>query len=71
MKTYEVVLVKSYIVKIQADNKSNAKDFSEYFTSDIKNLSTKVDEVNYGFKIESIDCKYNEVLEVNELYENN
>ncbi len=71
MKTFEVVLSKSYIVKIQAEDELKAKEFSEFFTNDIQNISTIIDEINHGFKIENIDCKVNEAVEVNELYENN
>ncbi len=71
MKTFEVTLLKSYIVKIQAENELNAKKYSEFFTNDIKNISTNFDEIIYNFKIENIDCKVNEAIEVNEIYENN
>ncbi len=71
MRTFEVVLTKSYIVKIQAENESAAKEFSEFYTSDIKNISTIKDEVNNNFKIDNISCKINEAFEANEVYENN
>lgn len=71
MKTYEVVLIKSYIVKIQAENESDAKEYSEFFTNDILNISTNLDEIKHHFKIENIDCKTNEAMDATELYENN
>jgi hypothetical protein len=71
MKTFEVVLTKSYIVKIHAKDEFKAKEYSEFFTNDIQNISTHSDENKYAFKIENIDCKVNEAIEVNELYENN
>ncbi len=71
MNTYEVVLTKSYIVKIQALDKDSAKEFSQIFTGDIQNISTNSDETELNFKIEEIECKSNEVYEINELYENN
>ncbi len=71
MKTFEVILTKSYIVKIQAENKNKAKELSEYFTNDVQNISTRLDEINHNFKIENIDCKVNDAIEINELYENN
>ncbi len=70
MKTYEVALTKSYIIKIQAENELKAKEFSEFFTNDVQNISTNLDEIKYNFKIENIECKVNEAMEVNELYEN-
>jgi len=71
MKTFEVVLTKSYIVKIQAEDENKAKEFSEFFTNDIQNVSSFQDEIDNNFKIEEIDCKINEAMEVIELYENN
>lgn len=71
MKTFEVILTKSYIVKIQAENELKAMEFSEFFTNDIQNISTNLDEIKHNFKMENIDCKVNEAIEVNELYENN
>jgi len=71
MKTFEVVLAKSYIVKIQAEDELKAKEFSEFFTNNIQNISTILDEIKHNFKIINIDCKVNEAIEVNELYENN
>ncbi len=71
MKTFDIVLTKSYIVRIKSDNKNSAKEFSQIFTSDIEDLSTYKDKKNYNFKIESIDCKINEVFEIIEINENN
>ena len=71
MKTFEVVLSKSYIVKIKANNADLAKEFSQYYTSDIIDLSSKKDRNDKNFEIENIDCKVNEVFEVEENNENN
>jgi len=71
MKTYEVVLTKSYILKIKAEDEIKAKEFSEFFTNDIQNISTIDDEIYHQFKIENIECKTNETFEVIEIYENN
>ena len=71
MKTYKVVLTKSYIVKIKAEDENSAKEFSEFFTNDIQNISSVEDELKNNFKIEAIDCKINEAIDVKEDYENN
>ena len=71
MKTFEVVLTKSYIVKIQAEDDLKAKEYSEFFTNNIKNISTIFDETKHNFRIKDIDCKVNEAIEVKELYESN
>jgi len=41
MKYFNVSLTKSYIVKIKADSIENAKDFSEFFTGDISDISNE------------------------------
>jgi len=69
MKTYDVVLTKSYKVTIKAENKIKAKEFSEFYTSDIKDISTLNDMNKYNFEIENIDCKINEALETVEIIE--
>ncbi len=64
MEVFEVVLTKSYVVEIEAENENKAKEFVEFFTNDIQNISTAADEVNYNFKIREIDCKINNAIEV-------
>jgi len=67
MKTFEVILAKSYIVKIKAENKSKAKEFAELFTGDIDDISTEDYRKKFSFEIEDIECKMNDVFEVKEL----
>ena len=69
MKTYEVVLTKSYIVKIKANGRDDANKFATLFTGDIGDISEPEEQKKYDFKIEGIDCKVSEVYEVNEVYE--
>ncbi len=71
MKTFDVILTKSYIVRIRSDNENSAREFSQIFTSDIIDLSTDNDKKNYKFEIENIDCKINEIFETKEINENN
>jgi len=40
MKTYQIVLSKSYVVTIKAQSEEQARRLSEFYTSDIKDLST-------------------------------
>lgn len=40
MKTFEVILTKSYIVRIKAENEKKAKEYSELFTGDIQDVSS-------------------------------
>jgi hypothetical protein len=66
MKTFEVVLTKSYIVRIKAVNEKKAKEYSELFTGDIQNISSITDRKKFNFEIEDIDCKLNEAFEFQE-----
>jgi hypothetical protein len=69
MKTFEVVLTKSYVVTIKAENRHLAKEYSELFTGDIHDVSSVKEKKDLGFKIEDIDCKINEGVEVVEVME--
>ncbi len=71
MKTFDLILTKSYIIRIKADTENLAKEFSQIFTSDIKDLSTDIDKKTHNFEIENIDCKINEVFEIQEINKNN
>jgi len=65
MKTYEVILVKCYIVKIKAENLDKAKEYAELFTNDVKDISTEDDRKKLSFEIEDIDRKMNRAFERN------
>lgn len=63
MEIYEVLLTKSYVVKVKADNLSDAKHFTEFFTGDIIDISSKEDKEKYNFSIEKIECTANEAFD--------
>ncbi|MEO0129385.1 MAG: hypothetical protein ABIL39_03185 [candidate division WOR-3 bacterium] len=67
MKTFEVILTKSYIVRIKAKDCNKAKEFAELFTGDIQDISSVDDRKRFKFEIENIDCKVNEVFECKEI----
>lgn len=71
MKTFEVILTKSYIVKIKAEDRDKAKEYVELFTGDIQDISSNNNRKKFNFEIEDIDCRINESLEVQESYERN
>lgn len=71
MKTFELTLTKSYIIKIKAENENSAKEFSQFYTSDILDLSNEEERKKYKFNIEDIDCKVNDVFEIREHNGNN
>jgi hypothetical protein len=66
MKKFEIVLTKSYIVRIKAEDKNKAKEYSELFTGDIQDISSMDNRRKFNFEIEDIVCKINEVFEVQE-----
>jgi acetolactate synthase small subunit len=67
MKTFEIVLTKSYIIKIKAENEEKAKRYAELFTGDVKDISTEEYRKKFLFEIEDIDCKVNEAFEAKEV----
>ena len=67
MKTFEVVLTKSYIVRVKAENEKKAKECSELFTGDIQDISSIDYRKKFYFEIEDINCKLNEAFEVQEV----
>jgi len=67
MRTFEVILTKSYLIKIRAENENKAKEYAELFTGDIHDISTEEYRKKLAFEIEDIDCKMNEALEAKKL----
>lgn len=67
MKTFELILTKSYIIRIKAEDKNKAKEFTELFTGDVKDISSVDDRKKFRFEIEDIDCKVNEAFECKEI----
>jgi hypothetical protein len=71
MKTFRVSLTKSFLVTINAENEQDARHFAEFYTSDVKDISTDKDRQNEKFVIEEIECKINEGFEVEEVISQN
>ena len=67
MKTYQVVLTKSYIVTIQAETAEKAKHLAEFYTGDIQDISKNKDRKTLNFSVENIKCGMNESFETIEL----
>ncbi len=67
MKTYRVVLAKSYVVTVNAETKEKAKRFAEFYTGDIQDISTVEHRRKSKFSIEEIDSRINESLEAEEI----
>ena len=67
MKTFEVNLTKSYLVKIKEKNKEESKELAEFYTGDITDLSSTEEREKECFEIEIIDCMMSEAFEVEEI----
>ena len=67
MKTYQIILTKTYAVNIKARSKKQARSVAEFYTDDIKDISTFKDRRKYKFSIGEIDCRMNESLEANKV----
>ena len=67
MKTYSVLLTKSYIVTVKSETAQQAKNLAEFYTGDISDISSEDDKAEKGFEIEKIECKINESLEAVEV----
>jgi len=63
MKTYQVVLTKSYLVTVSANTKEQARRVCEFYTNDIQNISTIEDREKEMFLIENIECTVNETFD--------
>lgn len=70
MKTYQVVLTKSYIVTMKAENAQKAKNLAEFYTGDIQDISTHQARKEQSFEIEQITCGMNEGFDVKEISSN-
>ena len=64
MKSYKVGLTKSYLIEINAESLEEAKRSAEFYTGDIKDISTRQDQANDKFSIEEIECTVNEAFDV-------
>lgn len=65
MKKYKVVLIKSYLLEVEAEDAETAAHFTELYTSDIQSIIPE--ENASSFIISEIECSVNEVTEVEEI----
>lgn len=63
MNLYQVALIKSYLVTINAKSKEQAKGFAEFYTSDIQDISSENEKLQNQFLIKEIECTVNEAFE--------
>lgn len=67
MKKYRVLLSRTYIIDIQANNEEEACRNVEYYLGDCEDLSTENDRKRDNFVIEKIEPAINEAFEVTEV----
>jgi len=67
MKTYQIVLTKSYLITVKANTEEQARRTCEFYTSDIQDISTIEDKGKENFYIENIECSMNETFNCQEI----
>ncbi|CAN5417547.1 hypothetical protein BH18ACI1_BH18ACI1_11160 [soil metagenome] len=67
MKTFQVSLSKSYLINIVAENEENAKRLAEFYTSDIRDISTESEHITEKFSIREIECQTNDAFDCKEI----
>ncbi len=67
MKTYQVVLTKSYLVSVRAKTKEQARRICEFYTNDIQDISTIENRDKEKFLIKNIECTVNETFDCHEI----
>jgi hypothetical protein len=67
MKKYQVLLSRTYIIDIQANNEEEACRNVEWYLDDCKDLSSEDDRKRDNFLIERIEPAINDVFEVTEV----
>lgn len=65
MKTYQVLLTRSYIVSIDAKNEEDALFFSEFYIGGEKDISNDKEKKSKKFKINEIEMIVNDAFECN------
>ncbi|MFA4923620.1 MAG: hypothetical protein WC557_05455 [Ignavibacteriaceae bacterium] len=67
MKTYEVLLSRSYVVTIQARNEEEASRQCEFYIGEERDLSTEAEKEIEQFEIQKIEMRINDASEVRKL----
>jgi hypothetical protein len=66
MKTFEVLLTRSYKVEIDAKDDREALFNAEFFVGGEKDLSNERERAERGFRINEIEMTVNDAIECNE-----
>jgi hypothetical protein len=60
MKPYRILLTRSYLVTIKANNENEARSLVEFFTGNCKDESNSKEREKWNFSIENIELIENE-----------
>lgn len=60
-------MTKSFLVTINAENERDAREFAEFYTGDVQDISTGKDRQTKKFVIEEIECTVNEAFDAEPL----
>ncbi len=66
MKTFEVLLTRSYIVEIDAKDKRDALFNAEFFIGGEKDVSNERERAERGFRINEIEMTLNDAIKCTE-----
>ncbi len=66
-KLYNVELIRTYMVTIEAESKEDAKELTEFFVGTSKDASNENNKTDFNFDIKNIDLRDNESNQVYEL----
>jgi hypothetical protein len=67
MKTFQVTLAKTYLVKIVAEDEEKAKRLVEFYTGDVQDISSEDERLTESFSIQEIECQINDAIDCIEI----
>ena len=67
MKTYEVLLTRSYRIEIDARDEEDARFLTEFYIGGEKDLSNPREQTKRAFRINEIEMTVNESIESSQL----
>lgn len=69
MKTFNVMLTRTYRVTIEAEDENSASELVEFYLGDPEDKSTEKEQAQQKFNIQEIEMTMNEAFEVEEIEE--
>jgi len=69
VKTFNVMLTRTYRVTIEAEDENSASELVEFYLGDPEDKSTEKEQAQQKFNIQEIEMTMNEAFEVEEIEE--